>query len=331
MKTFTIFVALICSALATTAQLPFNISFGDTLGPWTVISFEEPSNYIHINSTAQNIWQTGTPEKLLFSQAFSVPFAMVTDTLNFYPTNNYSSFDLFIGGFNTNGSYFHDLFIDFRHKFDTDTLHDGMYITVSWDYGQSWMNILDDTVSTNFFFATPARNWGMLGNTSLYTTSDTLFNGEHGFSGRSDGWVHSCMAWYDLPVKQRGIFLPDTMIIRFNFISDNSDHQREGSMIDDVRIFSVDLGSGIKEEMAGSLKVLLIPNPVKSTTTVMLNNTYDQVAYQLTDAAGRTLSLGQQGRCSKFELRRENLSPGIYLLKVSCGTRMSQVRRIVFL
>jgi hypothetical protein len=332
MKTSGFIFVFLCICLSMSAQVPSCKFIGDTLGPWCVINFEEPTEFIHVNATSQNIWQTGPPQKPLFNQAYSVPNAMITDTLNFYPANNHSSFDLYIGGFNTNWSYFYDLFISFRHKFDTDTLRDGGYITVSWDHGQSWMNILDDTISTQYFFASPAHNWGMWGNTSLYTSTDTLYNGEQGFSGTSNGWLQSCMAWYNIPVKHPAEFPPDTVILRFNFISDNIHNNKEGWMIDDIRIFSIDLGSGINERMTETLKFRVTPNAVTTNALVILDHFCDKVEYLLMDLSGRIVSEGKPGKCSEFEIRRSDISPGIYLLKVTGGAgRLSSVCRIVLL
>ena len=330
MKTLPLFTAFIITALSLNAQVPVTRWVGDTLGPWTVITFEEPTPYIQNIPTAGNIWRVGMPQKSFFNQAYTVPNAMVTDTINFYPDNNQSFFDLYIGNFNSNWSYFYNLFIDFRHKYDTDTLQDGGYITVSWDYGQSWMNILDDTISQQNFNVSPASQfWGMYGNTNLYTLNHHLYNGEHGYSGKSNGWVHSCMAWYDLPVEKSANYPPDTMIIRFNFISDNIHHNREGWMIDQIRIFSIDLGSGIRDFRAGNKKAFVAPNPIRSGSIVTLDKTYDNVGYLITDVAGKVVSQGFPGKCSTFQVPRGNISSGVYLLKINFNREFSESHQII--
>lgn len=332
MKTFRLFVFLTFSAFTLVAQVPEPKWIGDTLGPWTIIDFEENSPYIQNSPSMQNMWQIGAPQKQIFSQAYSVPNAIVTGLQSFYQVNNHSAFDLMIGTFNTNWEYPWNIFIDFRHKLDTDTLRDGGYITVSWDHGQSWSNILDDSLSTSFFDFSPSQGFSPFGNTNLYTLNDTLFNGEPGFSGTSTGWVHSSMAWYILPVKRPAEFPPDTMILRFNFISDNLDNNREGWMIDNIRIFSIDLGSGIQQSMAGSDRIRVTRNPLTTSTGVMLDKPYDQVGYMLVDANGKPVSSGRPGKCSEFTLHRANLPHGLYLLKVNGGNgSLNAVTRIVIL
>ncbi len=331
MKTLTLLSALVIFSFSLSAQVPVTKWIGDTLGPWSVISFEESSPFIQLCPSTQSLWQVGQPQKTFFNQAYTIPNAMVTDTVNSYPVNSISCFDLYIGQFNTNYLYNYNLFIDFRHKIDSDTLHDGGFITVSWDYGQTWMNILDDTISLQYYDVTPARSWFPWGNTNLYDSGDTLFTGEKGFSGRSSGWVHSCMAWYRIPVKHPADMLPDTMILRFNFISDNIHNNKEGWMIDQIRIFSIDLGSGVHERSTGMPGVRITPNPVTTSIMVTFDRVYDQVEYQVTDPAGRVQKIGNPGRCSQLEIRKDNLLPGIYFLKITTGAGLSSVSRFVIL
>ena len=139
------------------------------------------------------------------------------------------------------------------------------------------------------------------------------------------------MAWFDLPVKHPADFPPDTMILRFNFISDNIHQNREGWMIDQLRIFSFDFGSGMQDQKT-SLIVRVAPNPINENPMAMLNKEFDEVEYQLVDQAGRLLLLGNPGRCSQFEIKRADLTAGIYLLKVTAGNgQIASTTRIVLL
>jgi hypothetical protein len=308
-------------ALSGFSQLPLNP--GDTLGIWTVISFDQPTPYITIDP-AGNLWQIGAPQKTFFSEAYTAPNAMVTDTINLYPADNHSSFTLAVGGFNMNEWYYiYDIFLDFRHKFDTDTLKDGGYIQVSWDKGITWMNIIHDTV---YWEVTPGTTWDP-GNISLYSESDTLYNGEFGFSGNSGGWIHTSMTWHLIPVKSQMDFPPDTMLIRFNFISDNTDNPHEGWMIDQIRLFSIDLGSGICED--GTSHSHVAPNPMKTSSAVILDNTYQNVSYELTDMQGRVVERKNLGTCDEFSINRGTLLPGLYLLNISSGGHFRDHHRIL--
>jgi len=51
------------------------------------ISFEAGQHLITIDTQANNIWQVGKPAKSQFNSAYSIPNAIVTDTLHPYPSN----------------------------------------------------------------------------------------------------------------------------------------------------------------------------------------------------------------------------------------------------
>ena len=63
------------------------------------ISFEgngvHESDYGHeLVVDPAGLWQIGSPDKTIFTEAFTLPNAIVTDTANPYPTNANSSFIL---------------------------------------------------------------------------------------------------------------------------------------------------------------------------------------------------------------------------------------------
>jgi len=330
MRHFIIFFSLMSTVMFSTAQVPVSNYPGDTIGIWTIISFEEPSEDLFIDPSPDNLWQIGIPQKPYFNQAYTVPNAIVTDTINWYPVNNLSFFDLYINEINTNWGYpYCGLFLDFRHKFDTDTLKDGGYISVSWDMGLTWMNIIEDTLS-RFWMVSPAFPGFIYGNTNVYDTSDILFNGEHGYSGKSNGWVQTSLAWYEIPIKERQDFPPDTMILRFNFISDNDNHDKEGWMIDQIRLFSIDLGTGFRDFIDGQNKAFISPNPVKSAATITLDKNYDRVDFKLMDLSGRTIQEGSCKQCSSFTLQRGHINPGMYLLNINPGKSPAETHKLVF-
>jgi hypothetical protein len=324
-KIFPLFVAL---WIGCTSYGQFMLrDIGDTLGPYTVINFEEPTPYITILPVPGNLWQIGAPHnKPFFGAAYSLPNAIITDTTNPYPASNSSSFELIVGAFNTLG-YGYQIFIDFRHKFDTDTLKDGGNMTVSWDNGQTWVNIIDD--STHYEINPHIAGWSPFGNTNLYDHSSFLYNGDYGFSGNSGGWIHSCMAWYYIPVKSMNQFPGDTMRIRFNFISDDIQHNREGWMVDEIRLFGMDLGSGIKDYMKGSAHSYIIPNPVKTAATITLDRPYSDVKFELYDSRGALMMAGNPGKCHEFRFDRGSLPPGFYYLKLLLDGRITDSHKVI--
>lgn len=298
---------------------------GDTMGIWNVINFDTTYNCIYIDTTSGNLWQIGVPQKTNFSSSWSPSKAILTDTLNNYPANNHSWFDLYAGSFNFNGNYPQDLFFDFKHKFDTDTLRDGGYITVSWDNGQTFNNVIHDN----------GYLWGLIPGGSylvpdpqIYTDADTLFNGEQGFSGSSRDWKHTTLAWHMTPVKQE--FPPDTMIIRFNFISDNINNPHDGWMIDDVRLFSLDLGGGIHDLSKSNSLMKISPNPFKSQAEIIFKKPHKTIKVELYNLQGDLLYSNEYANCSKIILNLASLSSGTYLLKSTIDNAFVETKKVVF-
>jgi hypothetical protein len=289
---------------------------------WDIITLEETSEYLKIDTSGQNIWQIGEPSKVFFDSAYSINNAIVTDTLNDYPLNNNSYFELKIGEFNYNYYFPYDVFIEIKHKFDTDTLKDGGFITVSYDEGLTWMNVINDT--SGFWDITPYN--GMSSGLNLYTENDTLYNGEYGFSGNSAGWVTTWFTWHIMPVKSNREFLGDTMFVRFNFISDNVENSKEGWMIDDIKLYSVDLGGGINENAKLDFKIS--PNPFSETAIINLND-YRVIDLSLFDIQGKLLRQNKYFNNQSVVINRENLKAGIYFVKIATDDNLIGIKKLV--
>jgi hypothetical protein len=321
MKKLVGFTILWLATFISVGQPPWKDNPGDTLGIWNVYTFEEPTECIHIGTPA-NLWQIGHPQKTFFNAAWSADRAIVTDTLNPYPTSSHAWFDLYLGGFNFNQYYYPwSTFIDFRHKFDSDSLHDGGYITISWDKGLTWMNAISDTVPMSHAFMNLSWN--------IYSPADTLYNGEPGFSGRSAGWIQTGLSWNEIHVKKTLEFPPDTLIVRFNFISDNDHHPREGWMIDDIRLYSLELWGSIEENNSGNPALKLGPNPFSDYTFIMLEKAFDEATGVISDLNGRILRTIDLSGISRFRLNRGDLVPGTYLIRINLGNSVHLSRKLL--
>lgn len=139
-----IILAVILVLLLSNVMAQYTILYADT------IDFEKPCNYLFIDTSATNLWQKGIPGKTILDSAYSVPNSIITDTVNYYPTNNLSSFVLklepgsFGLGYNTD--------ISFWHKFDTDSINDYGVVEVSYDTGNVWKVLRTDTTYIDFIF-----------------------------------------------------------------------------------------------------------------------------------------------------------------------------------
>ena len=279
----------------------------EELATFDTITFENPLPFYFTNDTSgQNIWQIGTPQKVFFDSAFSAPNAIVTDTDGFYPENNLSWFQLELTRFTFDDPYYwgsDDIFFEIKHKFDTDTLKDGGYISVSWDHGNTWMNIIKDYVYPE---ATPG--WE---NENLYTENDTLFNGEYGFSGNSGDWITTWFAWHYIPVRVEPF---DTMLVRFNFISDTIPTEKEGWMIDNIRLYAVDIGGSVEEHANSYFS--LYPNPINQTSTIEFNTFNHKVELEVFNNLGQRVFYDNYYNTKSILFNRKDLKPGVYILKM---------------
>ncbi|MFA5781899.1 MAG: T9SS type A sorting domain-containing protein [Bacteroidales bacterium] len=265
--------------------------------------FESQCSLLQIDTSLQNIWQIGKPAKPFFDTAYSSLNALITDTINPYPISNHSYFDLIIP---TNYYYLANLIVGFKHKFQTDTLTDGGYIEVSYDIGITWNNVLHDDIVHNVMeFHTE----------NLYSEQDTLRGGINGFSGTSNGWIYTRIQWvWILPIKTVPL---DTLIMRFHFISDSIQTNKDGWMIDNILISFVDLPSSIKEIENNHSRIYIMPNPVDNFATIKFDNFKNEI-FKLTiyNPFGQIIKQIENIKTNQIEIYKNDLTSGLYFIQL---------------
>jgi Secretion system C-terminal sorting domain len=176
------------------------------------------------------------------------------------------------------------------------------------------VNIIND--NSTFYMYTPHNSNGLFGNTNLYNSWSVLVNDEPGFSGHSGDWVHSSMAWYTIPFDKRTGFPPDTMRLRFNFVSDNIEQNREGWMIDQIRLYSIDLGYGIQEYLAGRSHSYFFPNPATDKITIETSGETKEGNLSIVNIQGQELITRQLSE-NKTVIDISTLPNGVYFMRVT--------------
>ncbi len=303
--------------------------FGDTIYIDT-ITFENPYEYIKIDTSNECIWQIARPHKVFFDSAFSGEKVIITDSVNYYPTNNLSFFDFKLGNFNCPSFNVFEVTgfcLEFKHKFNTDTLSDGGYITISYDYGETWTNIFLDN---NYYFdiMTPYYAYN---NEIIDYEIGTLNNGELGFSGRTDEWISTKLEWvHFLCFPKKDYTIPeDTVILRFNFVSDNNDSNKEGWMIDDIVLYSIFLsGGGSVRDFGESDLINIYPNPSDNKTNIELDQTYRDIQIDWINIKGQILSTSQFYNTEYIELQNINQAEDLYFLKITLDHKTVIVKKI---
>ena len=270
------------------------------------ITFEDSAKYAVIDpAQVNNIWQKGTPQKTFFDAAHSVPYAIMTDTSDLYPVDNFSSFKVkmqYLAGCWGVG------YLDFWHKYQTDSTHAGGFIDVSYDTSGVFHNIIFDTVEPL-----------MGGNSTFnfYSENDTITGNIPAFTGNSNGWQYSSVFWvWEIGVND---FQPfhDSLTIRFNFKSDILAIPEEGWMIDDIYLELDECTGGISEKKFQQ-RVSIYPNPVGDEASFALVN-FPQGKYQLDilDAMGRTVVHPRPITGTLFHFINPGLPDGLYHYRIT--------------
>ncbi|HTL83501.1 MAG TPA: T9SS type A sorting domain-containing protein [Bacteroidia bacterium] len=248
--------------------------------PNSTLAFEDTGYYdrVLIDTVAYpgNIWQIGIPDKTILNSSNSTPFSIITDTVNPYPANNYSVFQLKI--IDTAGTWW-DIQVQLYYRMDSDSLHDGGMILTSQDNGLTWKNIQNDsTVSVSPF---PALS------------PDTISAlGQPGISGRVPGlssayWGNLEFGMMDENVNYQDA---DTVLIRFVFASDSITDSRDGWQIDDIYVYS--MCEAVPGYDASSL-IDIFPNPSAGDLTFVNKGKTPIERVSIHDMSGREVFSGQ--------------------------------------
>lgn len=286
------------------------------------VSFETATSKIILDPATNHTWQIGIPGKSFFDSAHTGAKAILTDTLNSYPAGDTSSFIYVIRNPYTQTCY---TSMEFWHKYDTDTLTDVGIIDASYDGGFSWV-VVNDT-----------NNVSLLGSffwwDDDYHATDGRFT-DHPIltSGKSDGWILSRFNWrWWIPVKSNTIIYPlDSLMIRFTFISDPVQTNREGWMIDDILTSSAgwQLCSEITEAPGGG-NICAYPNPFSRQTKIESVKEFNDAEITMYNSAGLKVRQISQVTGKSLFITRDGLPPGLYYLVISENNKIKGSIRLV--
>lgn len=246
MKTIYTFILLFCftqlySQIYTTGRIIGQDSCNFSSIDCSIVKFDTAST---------NSWtRTDYASKAFLAIGYNDSFALVTDTAQYYKPGSVSSFTIFK---NTGDEYNYtdgNFLLSFYHKMNSDAGNDGGFIEVSFDYGQTWTNVVFDSV--NLELSEP--QFGL----NMYTGDQLLANGQPGFSGDISEWtlVEVPFSIYIMLKKPRAV------LVRFTFVSDSLQDEKEGWAIDNVKLSRVDLPGGLDQLNKASTIFSTSPNP----------------------------------------------------------------------
>ncbi|MFI5219600.1 MAG: T9SS type A sorting domain-containing protein [Bacteroidia bacterium] len=293
MKKYLLLIPLMLISAVSFAQFDFyTIDFEDTAS----------LHYLRIDtaSNPNNIWQVGAPQKTIFTNAYSSPNVIVTDTINPYPINDTSSF-IIVDVAGTGYTFVHTASLQGEYSVNSDTLTDFGMIEFSPDNGTSWYDIVNDTFITNNIFMPPG--WVIL-------------------TGNSNGWQPFYVNLAALgPLFNIQLF--DTVLWRFTFISDSIQTNKDGLMFDDLHF--EDYVESIPEIQNDNL-ISISPNPASDELRVHRTTVSDSQKVQVLNYTGQILYDNSNFIGETIDTRQ--LTNGIYLLKYS-DTKNFSIKKFV--
>jgi hypothetical protein len=253
------------------------------------INFDSPSYLTSIvidTSNSNNIWQVGRPEKTLFTEAYSFPRAIITDSINPYPPDNDSYFYLWVVV-----DYFPWLAewtdFDFYYKIDCNSLLDYGRVEYSFDHGITYHNIFQ-TCQYKVLDAS-----GNLKASNGYGNPIVL-------TGQSNDWLH-CSFTLGMPAN-------DSVVLRFTFHSDSIPGTHDGWMIDDISWES--FWEGINEKCS---YLNIFPNPTETNLTIGSNTRLKEIS--IITSLGEGI-YHESIFTSNKTINTEHLKTGLYYLKI---------------
>ncbi len=257
------------------------------------LNFDEPFYLDHLsidtNSNPDNVWQIGKPQKNILSSAKSIPNALITDTVNPYPSNDTSIFVI------KNSTSFgfhmgHTAVLSGYYSVNADSANDFGLIEFSPDNGITWIDLLNDTVYSSYY------QW--------ISPKPTL-------TGNSNGWQQFYVRLSDLGPLFNINWYGDTVLYKFTFISDSNADSLDGLMYDDLHF--EDRAMGIDELSLNYIKSRVLPNPATNDFSIEFNNPFfSSFSLIVYDNSGKFLFTRAGIIEDYIKIPAEHFSSGVY-------------------
>lgn len=263
--------------------------------------------YLDTN-TRPNTWQVGQPQKPLFDSAVTYPNVMITDTLNYIPNSDTSSFIISVPNLWAPGGI---LALQWMQKLDLDSTCDAGLIEYSIDNGQTWENAFFNPYVYSFY----GFDWQNV---------DTLSNGEIGFAGLDTNWRN---IWLCFDLSWMNFY--DTALFRYTLVTDSVDNQNEGWMIDNMMASLTFIHTVSESEAEKYMEVS--PNPTTGRINISTSkvNQYHLIEkMELIDAESRVVQVWRRSP-TKFFIDIGHHPAGLYYLKIETNLRTETFKVIL--
>jgi hypothetical protein len=249
---------------------------------------------------SNNLWQVGAVQKNGFPSALSGVRTLQTDTVSAYGVNNESAAIVYCDS--TIGGGKKEFSLIFWHYYDIDST-DSCILQVTIDSGKTWLNYADTSgsgVVVSAYYSGSLNNYG----------AQPYNNSVLSWSGASSGWVKEavCISY----TFAKGLHISRRYGFRFLFVSDSSNSNKPGWMIDDIRVKNPIIHAGVGD-ISKTQGVTVYPNPSSSGIyTIDYPSAYVNGSITFFDRYGRsvkTLPLQRQ-------INVNDIPKGIYLYSI---------------
>ncbi len=301
-----VFSIIILSSFGTMSQpvyFPYeNHPWGGSFQIVHTIDFETPDTMIMFDH--QSLWQVGTPQKNIFTEAWSVPNALLTDTISSYPVSTQTSFQFGFAIYD-----YVNFFISFNQRVDV-AAGDSCLVEFSGDgfewFSYSCMKKEYDSI------------YGWQDGLTYYITdlntqlSHVPYSGKNPvFTDTTIGWEqHSFWFLYVMITKENTIF-NDSLFVRFRFVSDQFPDNRDGWMLDNFYIGIWMPGDDALNDGRIIQSVLLYPNPSDGLICFEENRFVNPVSVSVFDLKGENV---HSESVVNNRLNLKHLPEGLYML-----------------
>ncbi len=255
---------------------------------------------IEIDADSSNVWQIGPPQKTIFDNASTLPNAIVTDTVNSYPPNNFSRFQFEF----ENQGFANIVAIRWMQKLDLEANADGGIIEMSVNNGATWSSAFDNPNVYNLYG---------------YDSSnvDTLQNGTIAFTGTDSTWKDIWLC-YDANWWNS---ITSVVKFRFTLISDSTESSQDGWMIDNL-VVSPTITHTINEKETDAYMHIY---PTQTDGRVFIETKKLQ-QYHIIENIEVLNSSGQVVKSYgispiKYFLNLNDLADGVYIIKVKTNVK----------
>ncbi len=259
------------------------------------------SRFVMDTTHANNRWQIGHPNKVVFDSAscYSMPNVIVTDTVNYFPPNDTSVFTMYHVY-----THYPMMQVMFYYKLDIDTNMKAV-MEISGDNGANWINPITEDTTYMFYWSskpsldTSTASWQAF-ELGLYPWASAIAGGS-----------------YTFPHYRTS----DTLLFRFTLISGSDTTHRDGWMMDDFMIVNAPM-EGLVHSVDLDLNLNCYPVPAAYRLFIANKKPLTNKAFiTVTDVYGREIYNMETN--DMLATLNFSLPDGVYCLKYRTGGNVS--------